>query len=155
MHTTIKVKAFTLSEVIVVLILTSIVVGMAFSVLTLIKKQMLFIENNYAKNSIVNQLEYQLWLDFNNYHNISFDQNSNELQLKTAIDSLVYEFNEKTIIKDNDTLRLDLRNVNFYYKGNLVSDGHIDAIKLGLSKEDKSKNIFVFKYNDATHYINE
>ena len=40
MKLTSKIQAYTLSEMIVVLILTSIVVGMAFSVLTLVQKHM-------------------------------------------------------------------------------------------------------------------
>ena len=46
-----KIKAFTLSEIIVVMLLTIIVIGLAFSVLTLIKKQMLLMENNFSKKT--------------------------------------------------------------------------------------------------------
>ncbi|MEM9650388.1 MAG: prepilin-type N-terminal cleavage/methylation domain-containing protein, partial [Bacteroidota bacterium] len=59
-----KLRAFTLSEMLVVLLLTVIVVGLAFSVLNLVQRQMSGIESNYARNTAFDQLKQSLWVDF-------------------------------------------------------------------------------------------
>ncbi|HBI00707.1 MAG TPA: hypothetical protein DDY18_03685, partial [Flavobacterium sp.] len=61
-----KVKSFTLSELIVVMIITVIVVGIAFSVLLLVKKQIKGIEKNYQKTTQLALFEEKFWRDFNN-----------------------------------------------------------------------------------------
>ncbi|WP_299517042.1 prepilin-type N-terminal cleavage/methylation domain-containing protein, partial [uncultured Flavobacterium sp.] len=60
-----KVKSFTLSELIVVMIITVIVVGIAFSVLLLVKKQIKGIEKNYQKTTQLALFEEKFWRDFN------------------------------------------------------------------------------------------
>jgi len=62
-----KIQAFTLSEIIVVLILTTIIVGLAFSVLTLVQKHMRSIQSNFYNTTELKKLETSLWLDFNRY----------------------------------------------------------------------------------------
>ena len=56
MQTNSKVQAFTLSEMIVVLIITSIVIGMAFSVLRLVQKHMGGIQDNFNRSTELNRL---------------------------------------------------------------------------------------------------
>ena len=45
-----KIKAFTLSELIVVMVLTLVVAGMAFSVLQLVQKHMYAIKGNFENS---------------------------------------------------------------------------------------------------------
>lgn len=149
-----KANAFTLSEMIVVLILTSIVVGLAFSVLTLVQKQMFAIQENYKKSLELNKLETALWLDFNRYSKITYNEIENELKFSTEIDSISYRFNENGIIKEQDTFSIRLKNKHLYFDGNLSNNSQIDAIKLETTKEFQNQSLFVFKSNDATLYMN-
>jgi len=64
-----KIKAFTLNEMLVVLLITAIVVGMSFAVLSLVQQQMHGIDGNYKKNTAFNLLKQSLWFDV-----ISFDR---------------------------------------------------------------------------------
>ena len=84
-----KIMAFTLSEMIVVLILTSIVIGLAFSVLNLVQKQMSAIQDNYNKSLELNKLETALWLDFNRYSDIRFNELDNELSAILNVSSIL------------------------------------------------------------------
>tara|TARA_R110002094_G_scaffold202065_1_gene173391 strand:+ start:295 stop:504 length:210 start_codon:yes stop_codon:yes gene_type:complete len=59
-----KIKAFTLSEMVVVTILTSIIVGIAFSVLSLVQRHMYSIKQNFNNNTELSKLEQALWIDF-------------------------------------------------------------------------------------------
>lgn len=148
-----KIKAFTLSEMIVVLILTSIVVGMAFSVLNLVQKHMFSIKQNYNNNTALNTLETSLWLDFNRYNDINFDILENELKFTTALDSVSYRFNENYIIKDQDTFKVALANKSFYYVTDKVEEGRIDAIRLETAKVLQNQQLFIFKQNDASAFL--
>jgi hypothetical protein len=148
-----KIKAFTLSEMIVVLILTSIVVGLAFSVLGLVQKQMLAIKSNYNKSLEVNKLETSLWLDFNIYSKIEYNDFENELKFSTVLDSVTYKFLGEKIIKETDTFAISIKQKQFYFDGKILNNGQIDALKLEASKDFQNKQLFVFKQNDANAYI--
>ena len=148
-----KIEAFTLSEMIVVLILTSIVIGLAFSVLSLVQKHMHGIQGNFNRNTELNKLEQSLWLDFNRYSKIRFDDRENELHFSTEIDSVIYKFDEKYIIKDSDTFPIHLQNKTMFFVGDIVIKGKVDALKLEASKTFQNQKLFIFKHNDATLFM--
>ncbi|GAA3614526.1 prepilin-type N-terminal cleavage/methylation domain-containing protein [Flavivirga amylovorans] len=149
-----KIQAFTLSEMIVVLILTSIVIGLAFSVLSLVQKHITGIQSNFIHNTEINKLEQSLWIDFNRYTKIEYDALQDEIKFSNHIDSLHYQFHETYIIKNRDTLNIQLQNKLFFFDGDIIESGLIDAIKLQTSKLFQSQKLFVFKKNDATPFIN-
>jgi len=148
-----KIKAFTLSEMIVVLILTSIVVGLAFSVLTLVQSHMRSINKNYHNTSTLNKLEASLWLDFNKYSQIHFNDLENELKFSSEIDSVTYQFLDSTIIKNIDTFQITLKQKQFFFDGDKKKNGQIDALKLETKKEFQNQQLFIFKHNDANTYM--
>ena len=149
-----KIKAFTLNEMIVVIILTSIVVGIAFSVLSLVQKHMLSIQINFNKNQEINKLEQSLWIDFNRYSKIKYDRNKDELIFMSAIDSTNYKFSTNYIIKETDTFNIQLQNKLFFLGGKKTNQEQIDAIKIETSEKFQNQILFVFKQNDATTYMN-
>lgn len=149
-----KINAFTLSEMIVVLILTSIVVGLAFSVLTLVQKHMSTIQNNFSNNIELNKLEQSLWLDFNRYSKIEYKTLEEEVVFTNEIDSIAYQFHDLYVVKDIDTFHIQLQNKMFYYNGNQIENGLIDALKLETSKTSQNQHLFIFKENDATPFLN-
>jgi hypothetical protein len=139
---------------IVVLILTSIVVGLAFSVLGLVQKQMLAIQVNYNKSLELQKLETALWLDFNRYSEIHIDTNENKLVLKNELDSVSYYFHKEFVMKERDTFKIPLKSKEFYFDGVLSLNNQVDAIKLRTSKAFQNQEIFIFKKNDAVSYMN-
>lgn len=148
-----KIKAFTLSEMIVVLILTSIVVGLAFSVLRLVQKQIFAIQQNYYKSTEINKLKTALWIDFNRYQDIKYNALNNELLLKNELDSVSYRFSEDYIVSDIDTFRIKLEAKQIFFNGLISKTNKVDAIKIKTSKSNRSQELFIFKKNDATVYI--
>lgn len=149
-----KLKAYTLSEMIIVLILTSIVIGLAFSVLELVQKHMSAIQVNYNRNLELNSIETTLWLDFYKYPNIVYDSNENELNFSTELDSISYKFIDELIIREQDTFPLFFQNKLFYFNGELTQGQNIDAIKFEASEKFKNQLLFVYKYNDANTFMN-
>ncbi|TJY37394.1 prepilin-type N-terminal cleavage/methylation domain-containing protein [Pontimicrobium aquaticum] len=149
-----KVAAFTLSEMIVVIIITSIVAGIAFSVLTLVQRHMYAIQANFNSQMELNKLEQSLWLDFHKYPIISFDAKQQKLSLLNELDSTHYTFNKKSIIKELDTFKIEISVKTLFFNGDSINKGLVDALMLTVSKKNLDKQLFVFKKNDATLYMN-
>jgi len=148
-----KINAFTIGEMLVVLILTSIVVGLAFSVLTLVQKQMRAIQNNFEKNTELNTLEQSLWIGFHKYSKIEFDKENEILFFTNELDTLQYTFTDGSIIREKDTFNVAIEHKTLYFDGDRVQKGYVDAIKLETTKAFLNKRIFVFSQNDPTLYF--
>ena len=153
MPTKTKIQAFTLSEMVVVIILTSIIVGMAFSILTLVQRHMNGIRDNFEKQTEINKLEQALALDFNRYNRIGYNDLEDSLTFATELDSIVYNFTKEHIVKDRDTFKISIHGKQLYFDGEKVDHGPIDAIKLETSKAFQGQPLFIFKQNDATAFM--
>ena len=149
-----RVKAFALQEMIVVLLITSIVVGMAFSVLSLVQKQMGSIENIYEVKLEANKLRQSLWLDFNRYSHIYFDTKQERLYFGNALDTKYYEFTEEALVTERDTFDIKLNKRTFFFNNEKKDFGEMDALELTTSKESGNQQIFVYKHNAAATYMN-
>ena len=149
-----RLKSFTLSEMLVVLIITAIVVGLAFSVLTLVRKQVFNLQSNTDQKINQDLLQSKLFIDFNTYTE-AFVEESNKLKFKNEVDSVFYIFEENLIKLDTDTLCRNLNQVQFLYKNNNVKQGRVDAVKYTIeTKQGVFTNYFIYKSNDALE-INE
>ncbi len=149
-----KINAFTVSEIVIVLILSSIVVGLAFSVLTLVQKHMTGIQYNFTKNTELNKLDQSLSLDFNKHHHIYFDEVEQTLKFKNELDSVEYLFDKTKIIKSVDTFLIEIDDVKVYFDGYSIINGNVDALKITTSKAYQNQLIFIFKENDAAQFLN-
>lgn len=153
MKTSLKIKAFTLSEMIVVLVITLIVVGLAFSVLNLIQKQMSGIEQNYNSKTELNMLRQGLWVDFRTYSNIYFDEKAQVLIFSHDIGQMRYIIDNTKIIRTLDTFKISMAEKQFFFEGKIVVSGEIDALKLITSKQNGAQEIFLYKDNTAEIYL--
>jgi len=147
-----KLSAFTLAEMIVVLILTTIVVGIAFTILNLVQKQMLGAQENYSMHSELNLLKQSLWIDMNRYSRAHYSNQNQTLNFSSEVDFVQYNFHENYIIKDLDTFNIKTDSKTFFYKGQSVFNGVLDAIKL-YTQKDKPSLLFIYKQNDAKAYM--
>lgn len=149
-----KIEAFTLSEMVIVLIITAIVVGLAFSILTIVQNHMKTIQKNLEFSMELNKLEQSLSLDFNRFSKIEYDQNEDVLSFSSELTDRTYFFHAEYIVKDVDTFHIALNQKSFYFDGIKTSDGYVDAIKLETSETTQNQGLFVFRNNDATLYMN-
>ncbi len=149
-----KIEAFTLSELIVVLILSSIIVGLAFSVLTLVQRHMFSIQENLSNNTTLNKLEQSLWIDFNRYSKITYSNNDEILTLSSEIDSISYKFSTNYVLKDKDTFKIPIASKTFFFDAKTVESGLVDAIQLKTTKAFHDQEMFIFMETDANAYMN-
>src|SRR6056297_3780700 len=94
-----KIKAFTLHEMLVVLLITALVVGMAYSVLRLVQIQMNGISSNYEQTTEVRLLKQILWIDFNQYDRIWCNAANREIFLSNEINEVTYQFQKELVLK--------------------------------------------------------
>ena len=149
-----KIPAFLLQEMMVVLAITTIVVGMAFSVLNLVQKQMANIDAIYEVKLDANKLRQSLWTDFNRYSYMEYDKQKEVLYLSNTMGQKWYAFKDTQIVTERDTFDLRLDKKAFYFTNKQQASGEIDAIELKTSKETGHQRIFVFKKNTPETYVN-
>jgi hypothetical protein len=137
----------------VVIVITVIVVGIAFSVLSLVLKQIRGIEENFQKTTELSLLEQRLWQDFNK-HNFVVLAN-NKITVSSISDTIVYIFENDYILRDLDTIPLKTEVQKAYYLGRETSSGYIDAVSISAYKEVPDYSIFVSAKHDAAHFINK
>jgi prepilin-type N-terminal cleavage/methylation domain-containing protein len=150
-----KIKSFTLPELLVVMIITAIVVGMAFSVLRLVQKQIHTIETNFEKTSSLALFEQKLWQDFNELSVIEYNENKNTLLMESEMDTVLYSFRENYTLRNVDTLKFKLGINKLFFEGKEVREGNIDAISISGIAELPDYEIFVSKKNDLTLSMNQ
>jgi competence protein ComGF len=149
-----KIKSFTLSELLIVMIITAIVVGMAFSVLRLVQKQIHTIQENFDRTSTLALFEQKLWQDFNEPHSITYNEQKQLVVLLSEIDTITYSFQDQYALRNRDTIPLQLTIQKVLFNGRKVQNGTIDAINLSAATTLPDYEIFVSKKNDITFFMN-
>ncbi|MCF2875152.1 MULTISPECIES: hypothetical protein [unclassified Tenacibaculum] len=153
MKITKKIQAITLSEMLIVLVVSSIVISLAFVTLTLVQKQVSSIKNNFHTRQETQFLERILWQDFNKYH-CKYNASINRLELVNSVDTVFYSFQNDFVIRNNDTLEVQIQNKQLFLDGVTVTNGTIDAIQLETSVSFRNNKLFVYKIKDASYYLN-
>ena len=148
-----KIKSFTLTEMMVVLVISAIVVGLAFTILGIVQKNMLSIEENYTYSTELTQLEVALTADFNSFTSVDWIENQDMLQFSSPLASRSYVFYQDSIVSDISMFKVQLKDKSFFFEGKNINSGSIDAIKLKFAKTSDNHAIFVYKKNDpAIHF---
>ena len=147
-----KIQSFTITEMLVVMILTAIVISIAILVLNLVQKELKGIQINFKNNTELRTLEQALWSDFNK-NDIVFDAKNNQLICSLPIDTTYYKFTENYVLRNKDTLKISIEQKVFFLdmKETLTS---VDAIEIKLSKEFQNKQLFIYKTKGASYYMN-
>ena len=150
-----KVKSFTLSELLVAMIITVIVVGLAFTVLNLVTKQITVIQKNYNRSTELAFFKQRIWLDFNANNEIVFNEVNNQLILKSDFDLIYYDFKGDYVLRNHDTLRVKIQVEKLLFQGKEITKGYVDAVSFLEEKDVDDSIFFVFKDNDATFFMNQ
>jgi hypothetical protein len=150
-----KVKSFTLAELLVVMAITAIVVGISFSVLTLVQKQLKFVDVQLEKSTQLDFFKLKINADLNTFTDCVYQPEINTLHLQTDETFVDYTFKEEYVLRNTDTLKVPIQVNRLYFEGELVAAGGIDAISLEAFPQEQKKELFFYKTNDATFYVNK
>ena len=149
-----KIKAFTIAEMLAVLVISSIVISLTMLILSLIQKQVSTIDINYDHNTEMRLLERTLWQDLNE-HNARYNPTKRQLQCVSENDTVNYMFGSNFVIRNRDTLKIRVVKADLYLEGSIAKGGYIDALELQISRENTDKMVFVYKIKDAAFYVND
>ncbi len=138
-----KVKAFTISEILIVLVITSIVVALAFSILTLVTKQLQVIGKRYETSTEVGLLKQRLILDFEKATYVYWDDIEEQLTVTIDTEEYAYAMAGKNISRDEDTLMVRSYTSQYFYQGSEVEEGIVDALLLTIDLYGNGLPIFV------------
>ena len=148
-----KIKAFTLTEIIVVMIISTMVISLAFAVLKMVHKQTNSIKKIIKMKENIQVLERLFWKDFNEFG--SAELKGNQLFFTNLVDSVSYKLDNKMIIRNNDSIHLVELSSIFYLDGEINKQGAVDAIKVNFKKPFSGSDLFVFGHKDACFYLNQ
>lgn len=147
-----KIKAFTLSEMMVVLLLTVIVVGLAFSVLNLVEKQMAGIRREYGANTEVRLLKQALWKDVRTFSRIYATENGDGLFCDGPGGQIQYLFYKDYIVRGSDTFKVAIGHKKYYFMGRPIISGEVDALELQFNDSIRQP-LLVYKINAAESFM--
>ncbi len=148
-----KVNAFTLTEMLVVIVVASLVISMTFLVLSMVRKQVIGIQNSYQNQQQVHFFETALLRDLNNY-NVSYIPTKKQLLLERSKDSIAYRFYSDYVLRGKDTLWVAIKNKKLFLDGTEVEKNNVNALEIEFTEVYGNKKIFVFSTNDASYYVN-
>ncbi|WP_025741258.1 PulJ/GspJ family protein [Aquimarina pacifica] len=150
MKSGVKIKAFTLTEISVVIVISAIVAGLAFSVLNIVQRNMQTIGANYEYQEQIQGLEVALTIDFNDFTSVKWNPVENQLIMSSPINQRVYLFTNDSISTEINTFDVRIKEKVFYFEGKSVNSGDIDAVKLIFDNTREAHRVFVSKHNDPT-----
>lgn len=153
MKLTKKIPAFTLTEMLVVLGITSIVAGLAFSIMSIFSRNIQLIQNNYNTSTVLQLLEQQLTVDINTFPTTLYDPIDGKLSLASPIDSVVYQIGTHLIIRQTDTIFKEELAYQMYYLGKPIEKGPLDALKISFDSPSQNNFIFISRPNAADQFI--
>ena len=150
-----KIPAFTLSEILVVLAITSIVIAIAFTVLRLVTKQFTTMRARYEERTEVTRFKQRLLFDFEEGSTAFWDEKQQELAITVQDETIQYEIAPDYVLRDRDTIPFQVQSSRFYYKGDEIEEGVTDGLELTLMIANRPVVFFVSRKVDAQQTIQE
>lgn len=148
-----KLNSFTLAELLIVMLLTAIVVGLAFTVLRLVQKEIIGFQKHLDNQVALALFEQKLWQDFSEHPYVEYHAAEQQLLLVSETDTTRYFFRE-SLLRNTDTIQPKLLLRKLFFQGKEVSEGPVDAISLSGETHLPNHNVFVSKRNDVTFFMN-
>lgn len=152
-HDTIKIKAFTLLELLVVMVLTIIVTAIAFNAYLIMQQQYISFKSRQNKVLDFQFFNTVLAKDFQSEGLIKRD--GQQVIFYQPVHNIIYDFDEnkilrsqQTITKNKDTISFDHKGFKTYFQSDIVNKGLIDSMVLSIDFFRTSQQlIFKKKYS--------
>ncbi len=149
-----KLKAFTLYEMIVVMIISAIVMALAAAVFLLVSKQFNSFKDQTDRETRIRQLYSTITNETAEYNRIYINQQAKTVTFSNELKKSIIHFNNGFITYKGDTITKGIQ-IFGYFKDKEVKNGYVDALKVIYTSHNMKKELFFFKEYDAAFYINE
>lgn len=141
-------KGYTLSEMVIVMLTTTIIISFCFGVLQYLNRTFHTYEATLNLLSQQERIEDLIFHDMDQFENILIKP-PNRIVFFNAIDTVHYQFNPNSLIREQDTLLHHSFKINFYNYGQPVVLGWVDAIEILYSKP-RNRAFFFFQYTSSS-----
>ena len=151
MNTT-KLKAFTLYEMLVAMIVSAIVMGITANVFLIVSKQFNSFRLQTDNEIKIRQL-HQILINETAWSNVIYiDQYYKKIIFSNDLKKNIISFDNDVVIFKNDTIA---ENIIFkgYFENKEIEDGNIEALKLNYISHNIEKQLFYYKDYDAEFYV--
>lgn len=156
-----KYKAFTIHEMIVVLVIASLVITISILVLNLVQKQIQGITKGYQYKTEIRLLEKSLLNDLNTFE-LTYEPATNSLNGLSEVAEVHYKFFQNFILRNKDTLFIKIDEKQFFLDNIKVSSGTIDAIDIKIEDTFRqtqntvsTHKLFLYKQKAAAFYMQQ
>ena len=149
-----KIQAFTLGELLVVMVISSIVVTVSFMALGNIQKQVRSINTTFERQQKILSFERLLLLDLHT-HEALFFEDTKKFLFQNSNERIQYSLLGDKILRASDTIALAVQQFQLYLEGEKVTSGRFDAVEFSFSDTYNQQGFFIYKRNDGAHYINK
>jgi len=148
-----KIPAFTLNELMVVLLITVIAVGIALSVLRLVTGQLNRIQSDYQSQNELLHFQKQLKSDMDSAQELFYDEENEILSIIQNDNSIDYIFSQLLSTRQDNELLVTISNIELFYRGAQVDGGTIDALEFKLESQNKEVTVFEKLKTSARLYL--
>ena len=114
MNTKKTVNAFTLVEMVIVLIIASLIVALSFTVLDIVQRNLGNISKQFSVENNRILLQSRLEANFLKYGESYYDRNKEQIVFRNNIDSIIYRLNNDFLIMEDDTIDFKFQKIYFY-----------------------------------------
>ena len=150
-----KLKSFTIAELLVTMIITVIVVGMAFAVLRYVNQTIYKIEKNYKRINDLLLFEERLALDMSNAGIVIVERSRNRVYMINEISTTRYQFGKAFVLRNSQKIDLTLEISEVYLNGQSSLKDTITGISVNCGREFPDYNIHVSRSNDCSVQMNQ
>ena len=153
MNTT-KLKAFTLYEMLVAMVVSAIVIAIAASIFILVSKQFNSFKQHATNQTKIRQLHYVLTNEMAWSNSVYLDQNYRTVTFSNDLKKSIISFDYDMVIFKNDTIAENIMFLGLF-EDKEVEYGYIDALKVYYSIKGVEKQMFYSKEYDSEFYMNK
>lgn len=125
-----KVPSFTLSELLMVMLLTVLIAGLCYTVLGYVQKKITAFTSQVDTSLHINTIEHLITNDLNRFNTIDWYASNKTVVFKNPIDSVVYEFKDNVLFRNKVLLLQQVNKKTFFFRGVPIASGPLDAFML-------------------------
>ena len=146
-----RIRSVTLMELLVAMTISAILISLVVGLYLIVQKNFINSKGHYDRRSGLALFEDALRTDFALANHVEWQSFNGKLLCFGITDTVVYQFEKRRIIRNQDTIPVVVYRLIGYFEGNKTINNAVDAMQIFLEKE---RFIFVSKLYDASFYIN-
>lgn len=147
-----KITAFSLSELLIAILIAIIVMGFAFFTLRFVHQKFDLFTDRILTNTSFARIEKNIWQDIHHFPSVELDHENQLIRFSSPLERVDYHYSNTHIERGGQLILTSPNSLLFYYKGVLVNAGPIDAFELIIYTQEKSLSLFFFLPKSAQLY---